>query len=62
MAVVMMLLFFGALVIDQPVSVHLTAIGFSAGVVTWIALPGMALLLGDLAVTLIANKRQASSR
>ncbi len=57
MAVVMVMIFIGALFFDQPVSMQLKTIGLSAGVLTWIALPGVALLLGDLFVGWGATKR-----
>jgi hypothetical protein len=60
MAVVLLLIFVGALFTDRQVSLQLKAIGFWAAGLNWVVLPGAALLLGDLAFHWMLNPRAES--
>ncbi len=57
MAVVMLSLLIGALFINLPLSHQLKTIGFWPAAITWVVLPGAALLLGDIASQWIMKQK-----
>lgn len=57
MVVVMLSLLIGALFINHPLSHQLKTIGFWPAAITWVFLPGAALLVGDIASHWIVKQR-----